>query len=340
MVISLSTIYDIAKRAGVSPATVSRALNNQNLVKEETRKKIHKIAEEMNYSPNFLARSLVKKQTNTIALIISDITNPFFTTVARGVEDTASQKGFNTIFCNTDENIEKEKQYVNLMLQRRVDGIIIASCGSGNNLGDIRNRNLPLVLVDRAFPGNNGWDSVVGDSEEGAFLLTKHLIEVHHHQKIAIISGPPVLSTSQDRVRGYLRALRDYNIKENPEWIISGEFKENFGYQIALKFLQYSDIKPTAVFAGNNFIAIGIIRAAREMDIEIPGDLSLVTFDDLEMASYTCPFLTVAKQPAYTMGSMATEFLLQRISGEKIREKRIVVLKPEIIIRKSCGCIQ
>jgi len=155
-----------------------------------------------------------------------------------------------------------------------------------------------------------------------------------------LISGPPVLSTSQDRVRGYLRALRDYNIKENPEWIISGEFKENFGYQIALKFLQYSDIKPTAVFAGNNFIAIGIIRAAREMDIEIPGDLSLVTFDDLEMASYTCPFLTVAKQPAYTMGSMATEFLLQRISGEKIREKRIVVLKPEIIIRKSCGCIQ
>lgn len=340
MVISLSTIYDIAKRAGVSPATVSRALNNQNLVKEETRKKIHKIAEEMNYSPNFLARSLVKKQTNTIALIISDITNPFFTTVARGVEDFASQRGFNTIFCNTDENVEKEKQYVNLMLQRRVDGIIIASCGSSNNLDDIKNRNFPLVLVDRTFPVNNGWDSVVGDSEEGAYHLTKHLIEVHYHKKIAVISGPPVLSTSQDRVRGYLRALRECHIQENSEWIISGEFKENFGYQMASKFLQYSGAKPTAVFAGNNFIAIGIIRAAREMDIEIPGDLALVTFDDLEMASYTCPFLTVAKQPAYTMGSMATEFLLQRISGEKIREKRIVVLKPEIIIRKSCGCIQ
>ena len=340
MVISLSTIYDIAKRAGVSPATVSRALNNLTSVKEETRKKIHKIAKEMNYSPNFLARSLVKKQTNTIALIISDITNPFFTTMARGVEDAASQKGFNTIFCNTDENIEKEKQYVDLMLQRRVDGIIIASCGSGNNLVEIKNRNLPLVLVDRSFPGNNGWDSVVGDSEEGAYFLTKHLIEVHHHQKIAIISGPPVLSTSQDRVRGYLRALRDYQIKENPEWIILGEFKENFGYQLALKFLHSFGDKPTAIFAGNNFIAIGIIRAVREMGLDIPDNLALVTFDDLEMASYICPFLTVAKQPAYTMGRVATEFLLQRIFGERIKEKRIVVLKPEIIIRKSCGCIQ
>ena len=181
MVISLSTIYDIAKRAGVSPATVSRALNNQNLVKEETRKKIHKIAEEMNYSPNFLARSLVKKQTNTIALIISDITNPF-TTVARELKILFLRKVLIQYFVILMK-ILKEKQYVNLMLQRRVDGIIIASCGSGNNLGDIRNRNLPLVLVDRAFPGNNGWDSVVGDSEEGAFLLTKHLIEVHHHQK-------------------------------------------------------------------------------------------------------------------------------------------------------------
>ena len=120
--------------------------------------------------------------------------------------------------------------------------------------------------------------------------------------------------------RGYLRALRDYNIKENPEWIISGEFKENFGYQIALKFLQYSDIKPTAVFAGNNFIAIGIIRAAREMDIEIPGDLSLVTFDDLEMASYTCPFLTVPNN-RLTPWEVWLQNSLQRISGEKIREK-------------------
>jgi len=292
----------------------------------------------MNYSPNYLARSLVKKQSNTIALIISDITNPFFTTIARGVEDTASRKGFNTIFCNTDENLEKERQYIDLMLRRRVDGMIIASCGQGNTLEEIRNRNFPLVLVDRTIEGYFS-DSVVGDSEEGAYLLTKHLIEVHHHQKIAAISGPQIISTSRDRVAGYLRALREFQLEVNPGWIIVGEYKEDFGYQITANFLRHSDGKPTAIFAGNNFIAIGILRAAQELGIRIPEDLSLVSFDDLEMASLVYPFFTVAKQPAYTMGSMATDFLLQEINGEKVKEKKMVVLKPEIIIRKSCGCV-
>lgn len=333
----MSTIYDIAKRAGVSPATVSRALNNQKLVKEETRQRISKIAQEMNYSPNFLARSLVKKQSNTIALIISDITNPFFTTVARGVEDTASRKGFNTIFCNTDEDPEKENQYINLMLRRRVDGIIIASCSNGNTLEEAWSRNIPLVLVDRTIEGFS-WDSVVGDSEEGGYLLTKHLIEVHDHKKIAAVSGPQIISTSRDRLAGYMRALREYQLEINQNWIIVGEYKEDFGYRIASNYLRQAGEKPTAIFAGNNFIAIGILRAAHELGIRIPEDLALVNFDDLDMASYIFPFLTVAKQPAYTMGSIATDFLLQRISREKIKEKRYVVLKPEIIIRKSCGC--
>ena len=333
----MATIYDIAARAGTSPATVSRALSGTGSVREETRRRIVDIAREMNYSPNLLARSLVKKKTYTIALVISDITNPFFTTLARGVEDTAARHGFNTIFCNTDENPEKEKTYVELMLQRRVDGILVASCGNGNTLKELKLRGLPVVLVDRKV-SDTDWDWVVGDSEEGGYLLTRHLLETHKKREIEMVAGPLTISTSRERLEGYRRALREYEIESRPEWVTEGVYKEDYGYRTAMSFLQRNKRFPTALFAANNFIALGIIKATNELGLRIPQNVSLVTFDDFEIASFIYPFLTVARQPAYTMGSVATDFLLQRISGERIQEKRGVVLKPEIIIRRSCGC--
>jgi len=333
----MATIYDIAKLAGVSPATVSRALNQKGQVKEETRKKILEIAEELNYSPNYLARSLKKKRTFTIALIISDVTNPFFTTLARGVEDKASDQGFNTIFCNTDEDPAKEKEYIDLMLKKRVDGLVVASCSNGDTLRGLKEKEVPVVLVDRKIEDFDG-DSVVGDSKEAAYELIRHLTEVHGFREIAMITGPVTISTSKDRVAGYQRALQEAGIPVKPEWIMMGSYKEDFGYQIATRFFSEKKKLPQAVFAGNNFIAIGIVRAARERGIKIPEDLALVVFDDLESASLLYPFLTVAKQPAYTMGSLATQFLLERIEKRGIREKREVVLKVETIIRRSCGC--
>ncbi|HSV31325.1 MAG TPA: LacI family DNA-binding transcriptional regulator [Atribacteraceae bacterium] len=333
----MATIYDIARVAKTSPATVSRALSGTGSVREETRKKIKKIAREMNYSPNHLARSLVKKKTDTIALIISDITNPFFTAMARGVEDSAAKKGFNTILCNTDENEDKEKTYVDLMLERRVDGILVASCSEGKTLVELKKRDVPVVLVDRKISGTR-WDWVVGDSEEGGYLLTRHLITVHDSRAIAMITGPQAISTSRERMDGYQRALVEFDIAPRPEWMTAGAYKEDFGHRIAVEYLRNYSAVPHAIFAGNNFIAMGIVKAAQEIGYRIPEDLLLVTFDDFEIASFMHPFLTVCKQPAYTMGSIATEFLLQRVGGEKIREQRKAVLKPEIIIRRSCGC--
>ncbi len=335
----MTTIYDIAKKAGVSPATVSRVLNNKPGLKESTRQKVLQIAKELNYSPNYLARSLKKQRTDTIALIVSDITNPFFTTLARGVEDKASQNGFNVIFCNTDEDIEKEKAYLELMLQRRVDGILIASCSDGKTFSLFCKKNVPLVLVDRRV-NNPNLDCVTGDNEEGAYQLTRHLIETHGIKKIAILSGPLTLSTSRERIQGYQRALREFNIAIPKNYTVIGTYKEDFGYRATLEFLKKEGSKIEAIFAGNNFIAVGVIRAARDVGIRVPGDLALVTFDDFEFASSLFPFLTAAKQPAYTMGSLACEFLLQRIRGERIKERREVVLKPEILIRRSCGCQQ
>ncbi|MEN3185602.1 MAG: LacI family DNA-binding transcriptional regulator [Atribacterota bacterium] len=332
----MTTIYDIARIVGVSPATVSRALSGSNRIKEETRRKILETAEKLNYTPNYLARGLKKKKTDTIALVISDVTNPFFTNLARGVEDTASRSGFNTIFCNTDEDPEKERTYIDLMLKKMVDGLVVSSCGNGKTLLTLKERGIPVVLVDRRLK-RFSWDCVVGDSEGGAYLLVRHLLEVHHLKEIAMFAGPLQISTSVERVEGYKRALAEFGIPFRPELLLVGRYKEDFGYQMTRSFLELRKL-PQAIFAGNNFIAMGVVRAARESGIRIPEDLALVTFDDLELASVLVPFFTVARQPAYTMGSLATQFLLERIGGEKIRERREVVLKPEVIIRHSCGC--
>ncbi|MEN3203002.1 MAG: LacI family DNA-binding transcriptional regulator [Atribacterota bacterium] len=332
----MTTIYDVAQRAGVSPATVSRALSGAKGVSEATRQKVLAAAKELHYSPNYIARSLKKRQTNTIALIISDITNPFFTTLARGVEDKASEHGFNTIFCNTDEDPKVEAAYVELMLRRQVDGLLISSCSDGESLRLLARKDVPVVLVDRRIT-HSRWDYVIGDSEYGAYALTRHLIEVHGKRRIAIISGPLVLSTSRERIEGYKRALREAGVVLSPEYIRVGAYKEEFGYQ-AMRELLAGSFSVEAVFAGNNVIAVGVIRAARELGVRVPEDLALVTFDDFDLLSALFPFLTAAKQPAYTIGAIAVEMLLERIRGEKIRERREVVLRPEIIIRKSCGC--
>ncbi len=332
----MATIYDVAKRAGVSPATVSRALSGAKGVSETTRQRVLAAARELRYSPNYIARSLKKRQTNTIALIISDITNPFFTALARGVEDKASEHGFNTIFCNTDEDPRVEAAYVELMLRRQVDGLLISSCSNGHSLEVLSRKSVPVVLVDRKVP-HSRWDYVVGDSEYGAYALTRHLIEVHGKRKIAVISGPLTLSTSRERIEGYRRALQEAGIVPCEAYIRAGAYKEEFGYQVMRELLM--ERHPVeAVFAGNNVIAVGVIRAARELGMRVPEDLALVTFDDFDLASVLFPFLTVAKQPAYTIGTLAVEMLLGRIRGEKVRERREVVLRPEIIIRKSCGC--
>jgi len=332
----MTTIYDVARKARVSPATVSRALSGAPGVSEVTRRKVLEAAEELHYSPNYIARSLKKRQTNTIALVISDITNPFFTTLARGVEDKASEHGFNTIFCNTDEDPKTEKAYLELMLRRQVDGLLVSTCSNGKTLDLLFQRNIPVVLVDRRVK-DAPWDYVVGDSEYGAYELTKHLVEVHRREKIAVISGPLVISTSRERVEGYERALKEAGIVLSRKYIHVGAYKEDFGYRTMRELLE-GGVPVEAVFAGNNVIAIGVVRAAQELGVRVPEDIALVAFDDFDLASALSPFLTVAKQPAYTMGTLAVEVLLQRIRGENIRERREIILRPEIIIRRSCGC--
>lgn len=333
----MPTIYDVAKRAGVSAMTVSRVINGRRDVRPETKEKVLKAIEELGYVPNSLARSFVLQKTKTIGLVITDITNPFFTTLARGVEDTAMKNQFSVIFCNTDEDPEKELIYLELLARKRIDGVILASAsGKKTPLKSLLIKNIPIVLVDRNVEGLEDVDIVKGDSVYGSYILTKHLIELGH-KKIGIIVGNKNISTAKDRVEGYKRALIEAGIDIDERLIRFSKYSKEGGYDSTKELLSLED-RPTAIFGGNNFIAIGAMIAIRELGLKVPEDVALVSFDDIESLSQIYPFLTVVTQPAYSMGVIATELLIRRIEGrDKIDEKREVILKPELIIRESAG---
>jgi LacI family transcriptional regulator len=331
----LPTISDVARQAGVSTVTVSRVLNNAPNVNRATRRRVEEAIQELGYVPMAAARSLRSKRTRSLALILPDITNPFWTTVARGVEDAAQNRDYSVLLCNTDEDCAKQLRYLELVASRRVDGVIIAPFDSDvENIRALRDGEIATVLVDRRI---TGWetDSVRGDSSGGAQALVQHLIGLGH-RRIAMISGPANTSTASDRVNGYFSALSQAGIAPDPALVRQGEFRARSGEQLMEQLLD-EGAHPTAVFAANNAIAMGVIDAAIRRGKRIPHDLALVCFDDFDAASHLFPFLTVAVQPAYEMGARAAELLLSRIESGAALAPRQVVLPARLIIRHSCG---
>jgi LacI family transcriptional regulator len=329
----MTTIRDVARRAGVAPITASRVLNNSGYFSQEIKARVEAAAAELNYVPNLLARSLRSHRTHTLALVLSDVTNPFWTTVARGVEDAASQAGFTVFLCNTDENEQKQAEYLAVLLRKRVDGILLVPVRSTPEpVRLIQKQNIQVVVMDRRVPGAHV-DVVRGSSREGAQLLVRHLLDLGH-RRIAILSGPAEVSTAHERVDGAKQALLDFGLTTDLLTILHHSYTADGGYLMARQVLDLQP-RPTALFAGNNFIALGVLRALREAGLRVPDDLSLVAFDDLPPSWMTDPFLTVAVQPAYEMGRQATELLLQRISDPALSPQEII-LPAELIIRQSC----
>lgn len=329
------TIRDVAKRAGVSAITVSRVINSSGVVNTATRERINRAIEEMGYVPNSLAKSFRSKQTCLIALVVSDITNPFWTTIARGVEDTSEKNGFHVILCNSDENPEKEANYLNVLLQRRVDGIIIApTTNDKNQFLMLKRHALPCVLLDRRVDGFK-CDTVVSAGREGARKMTHHLLRLGY-RRVAIVAGPPTISTAQERVEGYRQALQENQVPIDASLIVRDTYRQDSGYE-SVKQLLKQESRPEAIFAGNNFIAIGALHAIRELGLRIPEDVALAGFDDIPQGSLISPALTVVSQPAYEMGVSATESLISRLSGKYRGRPRDIVFDTSIIIRESCG---
>jgi LacI family transcriptional regulator len=331
------TIRDVARRVGVSPMTVSRVINAKGRVSEDTRRRVQGAIAELGYVPNRLASGLVQRATRVFGVIVPDVGNPFFTLVVRGTEEAAWRAGYHVMLCNTQADLERERGYIEDMLAFQVDGLLIAAVGdrSQPHLKLLTRNGVPFVLVDRAVAGFKN-DLVQGDSVAGARQLIEHLIGLGH-RRIGMITEPSGVSTARDRLRGYREALAAAGIDFLPELIVeTSTIDPQVAYQATLDLLDLVE-PPTALFAVNNIAAIGVAAAARARSLEIPQDIALVCFDDIDYASRFHPFLTVMAQPAETFGTIATQLLLDRLAGRVDERRRVVVLPAELVIRESCG---
>jgi LacI family transcriptional regulator len=331
------TIQDVASDAGVSAMTVSRVINDSPRVRADTRARVEASIAKLGYVPNRLARSLIQRKTRAFGVIVPDVANPFFTLVVRGVEEVAWRAGYHVILCDTQGDLDRERGYLEDMLAFRVEGVLIAPVGerSRPHLRLLTRNDVPFVLIDRSITGFDG-DLVQGDSVAGARQLVEHLIELGH-RRIGMVTESTDVSTARDRFRGYREALERAQIEFDPELVAeSSAIEPNVARDATLRLLALAD-PPSAIFAVNNIAVVGVVEAARERELEIPDDLALVCFDDIEHVSRLYPFLTVMAQPAETYGTIATQLILDRLHGRVHERRRIVVLPADFIVRKSSG---
>ncbi|NLY29821.1 MAG: LacI family transcriptional regulator [Firmicutes bacterium] len=334
----MATIKDVALEAGVSIASVSRVLNDPNYGSVEMRMKVTAAAKKLGYQPNKIARSMVMGRTNIIALVIPDIRNQFFTSVARGVEDVASKYEYRVMLCNTDENSIRQRQYIDTFRSKIVDGFIIAVASDrDHDLDKVDRETLPFVFIDRVCEGVLA-DAIVVDNRDGAYKAVSHLLELGH-RRIGLIAGKSDTLTGRERLRGYEEAYRAAGITVDQALVVDGNFTIEGGYQATKALLEIED-RPTAIFAANNSMTIGCLRALTEAQVKVPEDVSVIGFDDSEWAEFFVPPLTVVRQPTYSMGTLAAEILFQRLTGTAPPEWQEVVLKPELVIRASCGPVR
>jgi LacI family transcriptional regulator, fructose operon transcriptional repressor len=323
------SIKDVAEAAGVSTATVSRVLSNGLHVRPEVRERVMATVERLGYRPNLVARSLRSQQSSTIGLIVSDISNPFFTAISRAVEDTGYEQGFSVLLCNTDENPEKEAIYLNLMRDTAVAGAIMSP--TRQTIANFADSNLPfpIVVVDRSI-SNGDIDAVLLDNVDAAYRLITHLIEQGYRRIAALCSE---MSTGLERQIGYERALRAHGLAPKTEYMKYVPPKVEAGYVAALKMLDLAE-PPDALFTVNSLLAEGALQAIRERNLTIPDDIALVTFDETSWASLVQPAITLIAQPTYEIGKTAAELLLQRIADPS-RPTRQVILKGQLLVRGS-----
>jgi LacI family transcriptional regulator len=251
-------------------------------------------------------------------------------------EDTASDAGYTVIFCNTDESESEEKKYLQVLLQQQVDGILLVPArNTPDSIDLIRKQNTPVVVLDRRLAPGVDVDTVRCENEQGAYQLVRLLLELGH-RRIALLSGPLGVSTAEDRLAGYRRAMREAGIEDHAQQVLYGQFNQASGLALMQQMLQ-QDPHPTAVFAANNLIGIGALHAIQQAGLRVPHDLALVSFDDLPPALLTSPFFTVAAQPAYEMGRRATQLLLARMTHGTLEPSQEIVLPTELIVRQSSG---
>ena len=327
------TIKDVAEQAAVSKSTVSHVINNTRFVEPETRQRVLQAIIDLNFHPSSVARSLTTNHTNTIGLVVSEISNSFFADILHGIEDRTRQFNYSFVVCNTGEILEREDHYLDLLLSQRVDGIIAAATSQRwEALSKASMQHTPVVYVDRAFDGMEG--SYVGvDNKKGAWMGASHLIQCGH-RKIGILAGFQRLSTMRERLDGFCQALKENQISLPEEWLIHSELSIEQGEAAAHQLLSQAN-RPTALFISNNLLSLGALKAIKKLGLRCPEDISILGFDDHPWAEVACPPLSVVRQPARAVGQKAAEILLRLINNEPVDELR-VIFDCELVVRSSC----
>jgi len=329
-----ASIYDVARESGVSVFTVSAVVNNKSHVGKALREKVEAAIRKLNYRPNLLARSLAKQKTHTIGMIVPDIGNPFFPSVVRGAEDAAQKHGYNLLLCNSDDSLDKEEKAVELLLSKRVDGILLTKAAEDFRPSVrqmIKQVNTPFVLVMRTYPKLTK-DAVITDDYHGAYEAVSHLARAGR-KRIALISGPLKVSNAQERWQGFVDALNAEGLPFEQDLVIEGDYRIESGYRAGHSVFSR---RPDGIYVANYLMTVGLLKAAEEMGLHCPEDFGLVSFDDYPWLGIFRPRLTTVELPKHQLGSEAVELLVRRISGDTAKPV-LTKLQPELRIRESCG---
>ncbi|TCC54834.1 LacI family transcriptional regulator [Kribbella pittospori] len=327
----MPTISDVAARAGVSTATVSRALNGKATVDPDLAARVRTAATELGYQPNGPARALRRQEAAVVALIISDVENPFFTALARGVEDVAHEVGYSVVLCNSDENADKENRYIDIAIQERVAGVILSPSGTATSVAKLANRGTAYVAVDRPLPEQDS-DAVLVDTRQAAKQATAHLI-AQGYERIGCITGPAGVRTADDRLAGYRDGLKAAKRRSTTRLVRRSEYKAAGAHRAALELLSQAE-PPDALLIANSAMAVGVLQALQERGIRAGREVGLVAFDDAPWAELVDPPLSVVAQPAYEIGTVAARLLLARIADNS-RPPTTTTLGARLIERAS-----
>ncbi|MBV8380336.1 MAG: LacI family DNA-binding transcriptional regulator [Paucibacter sp.] len=328
----MSTIKDVAALAGVSFTTVSHVLNETRPVSAEARARVLAAVEEIGYLPSAVARSLRKSETKIVGVLVPNVQNPFFAELVCGVEACCRQAGYSVLICNSDNDPRHQQDYMRTLLEKRVDGLLLSSAGDDEALARIfKMARVPAVTVDRLVPGVRG-DRVSVNNQEGARLAVEHLISLGH-RRIACISGPREFEVSRERVEGWRRALADAGIEADESLVVERDFSSPGGYAATRELLRGGH-GITAVFASNDMMAVGALRAAAELGVRLPQQLSVIGFDDIELSRYVFPALSTAGVSIRELGAEAGRVLIGRIENSTAA-LRDIQLTPSLVVRES-----
>lgn len=329
------TIKEVARRAGVSIATVSRVLNDSSLVQPETKDHVWKIARELRYSPNTAARALSTRRTDTLGILLPDLYGEFFSEVIRGMDTTARRYKYH-LFISSSHNSKTEIETAVRLMSGRVDGLIIMSPHiDASSLYSNLPGGVPVVLLNCHVEDGN-FDAINIDNYRGAFDAVKHLAQ-HGHSRIAIITGTQRNIDAKERLRGYQDALEECGISYSPTLVYHGDFTEASAYRATLEIIEMNP-RPTAIFASNDTMAIGALSALRVKNVSVPSDIALAGFDDIPVAAYLTPSLTTVRVNISELGVRAVETLLDAVMKKRRHEKRQLLMETSLVVRESCGC--